>query len=238
VGLGHTTRIAVGAVGALVAVLAIAVSASGCGSDSGSSTGSTGSTDATASTASVADASDLPPGTVATVDGTEITQEQFDRALDQAAAAQGLKEVPAHGAKYDKLADAALGALLDTAWIKGEAEDNDLHATEAEIADKLAETKKEQFKSEGEFQDFLRKQHYTADDVNERIETQLLSDKLQAKVGQECGSKTERDAHFAGFIYDYKNRWRERTLCAPDLVNDRCRNGPPITGKKPAPAPC
>ena len=49
--------------------------------------------------------------------------------------------------------------------------------TEEEVDEELKKLKKQNFKTEAEFQEFLKTSHYTTQDVNERVKIQILSDK-------------------------------------------------------------
>ena len=44
--------------------------------------------------------------------------------------------------------------------------------------------KKQNFKTEAEFQEFLKTSHYTTQDVNERVKIQILSNKIQEQLGE------------------------------------------------------
>ena len=128
----------------------------------------------------------VPDGAIAVVeeapDGT-ITSEQFDRALVQAAARQGLKEVPPEDdPQFDLLADAAEGDLILSRWVLGEAEERGIEVTEREIDDELETIKEQQFGSEKAFEKFLEDSGFTLDEAKQRIQLQLVSDAIQQAV--------------------------------------------------------
>ena len=54
--------------------------------------------------------------------------------------------------------------------------------SDAEVAKELKKVKKESFKSEAEFQKFLKESNYTPVDVDERVKLQILSTKLQEQL--------------------------------------------------------
>lgn len=125
----------------------------------------------------------VPSGDVATVDGTGISQADYDSALKQVAAAQNVTTLPQPGdPQYTMLRDAAIGQVLDQAWIEGEAGDKGIVVSDRQIEDQLATTKQQNFKTEAEYQAFIEKSGFTQDDVNERIKLQLLSDALQKQI--------------------------------------------------------
>jgi parvulin-like peptidyl-prolyl isomerase len=118
------------------------------------------------------------PGDVGTV-----SEADFKRALLQQAAQAKLKGTPKPGdEKYEELKTAALGELLDTIWIQGEAEELGISVTPKQIATELAQIKKTNFKTEAEFQKFLKTSHFTNEDVLARVKLQLLSTQIQEAI--------------------------------------------------------
>ena len=57
---------------------------------------------------------------------------------------------------------AALGEMLQTVWIAGEAEELGISVTEKQIATELAKIKKTKFPTEAAFKEFLKTSHFTA----------------------------------------------------------------------------
>jgi foldase protein PrsA len=115
-------------------------------------------------------------------DGT-ITIEDFDRSLEQTAARQGLREVPAEDdPQYEALRDAAISDLILSRWVLGEAEERGIEVTDREIGEELETVKTQQFGSEKEFQKFLDESGFTLEEARERIALQLVSDRIQTAV--------------------------------------------------------
>jgi parvulin-like peptidyl-prolyl isomerase len=130
----------------------------------------------------------VPSGDVAIVEhvpddiGT-VSEADFKRALLQQAAQAKLKGAPKPGDdKYEELKTAALGELLDTIWIQGEAEELDISVTPKQIAAELAQIKKTNFKTEAEYQKFLKTSRFTKEDVLARVKLQLLSTQIQEAI--------------------------------------------------------
>lgn len=136
----------------------------------------------------------VPSGDVATVDGQGISQADFDNALKQVTAQQGGAAPKPGDPQYSQLRDAALGQLLDQAWIEGEAKDKGVTVSDRQIADQLATTKKQNFKTEAEYQAFIQKSGYTQADVDERIKLQLLSTALQNKISGSVPTVSQAEA--------------------------------------------
>ena len=159
-----------------------------------------------------------------------LTKAEFQRALVQAAAQAGRSSAPgAHAKDYPRFADRALGERLGAIWIPGQAKEMGIGVRPREISRELAHLKKEAFKNKAQYHRFLREAHFTNRDVRERIEIQILSEKIQARVVLGL-SEAEAQKAFSRFVKEYDARWRGRTVCAPDYITERCSNGPEPLG--------
>jgi foldase protein PrsA len=128
----------------------------------------------------------LPSGDVASVDGVDngsITQDDLDAALSQAAAQAGLPKVPAtDDPQYQGLLDQAMQSLILAVWVEGEAKDRGITVTQDEIDAKLKEIKQQSFSNEKEFQQFVKQNKFTDEDVQEQVKLTLLRDALEQAV--------------------------------------------------------
>ena len=172
----------------------------------------------------------LPPNVVAVIvdvrGSTEkITKREFQHALAQAVAAQGrgLAPKPGHGG-YGKLKDTAIGELLDSVWIKGQAGEMGLGVTSRQIREERRQLIKLAFKSRADYHRFLVEARYTLRDVRDRVEEQMLSTLIQERAVTGLSGPARQKA-FSKFVAEYEQRWRARTVCAPEYVLDRCSNG-------------
>jgi hypothetical protein len=95
-----------------------------------------------------------------------------------------------------------------------------------QVARLTAKIKRQAFKNGAEYRRFLREAHFTRRDVKERVEIQLLSERIQDRVAAGIGSEAGVQKAFTKFVSEYEVRWRSRTVCAPGYVIDRCSNGP------------
>jgi len=134
----------------------------------------------------------IPSGSVAVVEDVpddigNVTEADFKRQLAQAAAAGQIKTVPKPGdAKYDELKETALGEIFDGIWIQGEAEEMGISVTPKEITAELEKLKKQAFKTEKQYQEFLKEAHYTQADVEQRVKIQMISTQIQEQVTNEA----------------------------------------------------
>jgi foldase protein PrsA len=158
----------------------------------------------------------VPAGDVAIVqhvpdDIGTISEADFKRALLQQAAQGKLKKPPKPGEKkYDELKDAALGELLDTIWIQGEAEELDISVTPKQIATELAQIKKQNFKTEAEYQKFLTTSKFTKADVLARVKLQLLSTQIQEAISKEAPPASSSE------ISDYYETAKDAQYTTPE----------------------
>jgi foldase protein PrsA len=142
----------------------------------------------------------VPSGDIALVsnvpsDVGHISEADFKRSLEQQEAQTGTKKAPKAGSKKaEELKKSAVGELLNTAWITGEGEELGIKVTDKEIETELAKVKKESFKTEKAFQEFMKESHFTEEDVNARLELQILSTKIQEKITKEAPPVTEAAA--------------------------------------------
>lgn len=134
----------------------------------------------------------IPSGSVAVVEDapnglSPVTEAQYKHALVQAAAEKKVTPVPKPGDKnYEELREAALGNLLDSIWIQGQAEEMGISVTPKEVAKELEKLKEKAFKTEQQYKEFLKEAHFDQADVNTRVTIQMLSEQIQTQVTEEA----------------------------------------------------
>ncbi|HVE67490.1 MAG TPA: peptidyl-prolyl cis-trans isomerase, partial [Solirubrobacteraceae bacterium] len=84
--------------------------------------------------------------------------------------------------EYEGLRDQVLQFLVQAEWIQGEAADQDVKVTDAEVNKSFQQQKKQSFPTEKEYRDFLRTSGMTQEDINLRVRLDLLSNKIRTKV--------------------------------------------------------
>jgi parvulin-like peptidyl-prolyl isomerase len=129
-----------------------------------------------------------------------VTKADFARGMLHQAGLAKLKKTPKPGdAKYEELKEAALGEILDSIWIQGEAEELGITVTEKQIATELANIKRQNFKTKPAYEEFLKSSRFTQEEVDDRVRTQLLGTQIQERISQE--SPTPSDAEVSA-TYD------------------------------------
>jgi parvulin-like peptidyl-prolyl isomerase len=145
----------------------------------------------------------VPSGDVATVKGVpdgNISEAEFKRTLAQQVAAGGLKKAPKPGSKKaEELREAALGELLDSIWIAGEAEELGITVTAKQIETELAQIKKTNFPTAKAYKEFLDTSGFDQEDVDNRVELQLLSQEVQEQISNQAPPPSSAE------IVDYYN---------------------------------
>ena len=112
----------------------------------------------------------------------EITEEEFDLAIEQAAARQQTP-VPEPGTpQYDLLQETAMADLLLSRWVAGEAEEKGIEVTDREVEQELQTIIDDQFGGQQQFERFLKESKFSDEDANERVRLQLLSQRIQEDV--------------------------------------------------------
>jgi parvulin-like peptidyl-prolyl isomerase len=116
-----------------------------------------------------------------------ISEAKFHRVLLQTAAQEQLKPIPKPGTKkYEELAKKTSGEVLNAVWVQGQAAEMGISVSKKEIADELAKLKKQAFKTEQEYKEFLKEAHFTVADVNERVTLQILIKEIQEQITGEA----------------------------------------------------
>ncbi len=220
---------------ALIAVVAVIVF-------SGNETSSTGNGGAI----KLPSPKDLPSSTVALVThvpgkrGT-ISIADLHHSMELSSSQTGLRAAPKPGQpKYKKTEEAALASLFDQKDVQGQAQEMGISVTPKKVISQFELIRRKSFKSEAQYAAFLKKSHLTQSDVLERIEVQLLTTAIQAKIIEGITGKAAQQKAFSKFASAFSQRWRSRTVCAPRYAVAGCSNGPPValsSGAAPRPAP-
>jgi parvulin-like peptidyl-prolyl isomerase len=141
----------------------------------------------------------VPSGDVALVEDVpgdvgEISQARFDHALELTAIQGGAKKVPKPGdPKYEELKETTMKALFESIWLQGLAAEWGTEVSDQEVAEELKKVKKENFKSEAEFKEFLKESRFTPADLDERLKLQILSTKLQEQLKEKAPTPSQSE---------------------------------------------
>lgn len=141
----------------------------------------------------------VPSGDVALVQSVpdeigHVSEERFDHALEQQVAEAKLKKAPAPGSeKYEEMKKAALGEILNEAWIRGEAEELDITVTDKQVENELETIKEQNFPTPAAYKKFLKESNFTQEDVDNRVRLQVLSTQIQETINSQAPKPSEAD---------------------------------------------
>jgi parvulin-like peptidyl-prolyl isomerase len=139
----------------------------------------------------------VPSGDAALVEDVpgdigEVSEADIAHAIELAAAQAGEKKAPKLGdPKYEETLETAMQTVLEGIWIQGVADEWGIEVTDAEVAKELKKVKKESFKSEAEFQAFIKESGYTPADIDSRVKIQILSTQLQEQLKEKAPTPTQ-----------------------------------------------
>ena len=86
--------------------------------------------------------------------------------------------------QFTALKQQVLGFLISANWVIGEAKDQGIKVTDAEVEKKFKELKQQQFPKEADFQKFLASTGQSVSDLLLRVKLNLLSQKIQQKIAK------------------------------------------------------
>ncbi|HEV7937983.1 MAG TPA: hypothetical protein VGP18_08170, partial [Solirubrobacteraceae bacterium] len=180
----------------------------GCGGSSSSSTPgvpvSPASAPAQGKTATV--------DAVAYVSGTPIPKASYQHWL-AVETALGSAGSPSHQ---------ALGFLITSEWVLGEAAARHIEVSEAEVKQRYAQLVHESFPKTGSLKKYLAKSGETEADLLARIKVELLAAKIAAKVTA-GKSGAQRTALLTAFENSFRAHWKGYTDCKPGYVMEDCK---------------
>lgn len=145
----------------------------------------------------------VPSGDIAHISNVpsklaNISEAELKRGVAQQLAASGQKAPKPGSKKYEEAESAVQGELIESVWLRGEAEELGVSITEKQVEEEFANIKKQNFPTEKAYQEFLKKSHYTQEDVNKKVELQVLVKEIQEKVSGEVepASSAEIQAYY------------------------------------------
>jgi phosphatidylethanolamine-binding protein (PEBP) family uncharacterized protein len=192
----------------------------GCGGGSSAATSSTVPASPAVSTQGTNSSVDA----VAFVAGTPIPKASYHHwlAVEQALHAAGS---PSH---------LALGFLITSEWMLGEAAARGITVSEAEVKRRLSGLEHKSFPKAGSLQAYLSKAHETEADLLARIKVELLASRIAAKISA-GKSAAQRSALLSGFQKNFQAHWKALTSCDHGYVMEDCKQykGAPEAGVAP-----
>jgi Raf kinase inhibitor-like YbhB/YbcL family protein len=116
---------------------------------------------------------------------------------------------------------AALGFLITSDWLFGEASAMGLSVSESEVKGHLEELKHKSYSKSGSFAEYLKRTYQTEADMLVRVHMELLESRIDAKVAGSL-SGSQRTAALSKFQRTFIERWRPYTTCETGYVMEDC----------------
>lgn len=152
----------------------------------------------------------VPDGAVALVDGEEITKAEFDALMSRAKLSytNNKQDFPKAGTpEYRTLQNQAVAYLVQQEKYRQKADDLDVEVSEKELDDRVEQLKDQYFGgNDKQFQENLKTQGLTEEQIRGEIESQLISEKIYAKVTE--GVKVT-DAEIEKYYNDHKADYKQ-----------------------------
>lgn len=159
----------------------------------------------------------VPSGSVAVVGDVSVTQEQFDAIVAQAKASYEAQDVDFPAAdtpQYEQLKASIVDYLVQTELITQKAAELGVEVTSAEVDERIAAIVK-QVGGQKKYDDLLKKQGVTEEDLRAQLEVQMLQDKVRKDVGKDVAVTAEQVKAF------YDNPDNKAQFDVPDSVDAR-----------------
>jgi foldase protein PrsA len=109
--------------------------------------------------------------------------------------------------EYNSLRDQVMQLLTSFQWIQGEADEQGIKVTDAEVKKSFEQQKKQSFPKEADYQKFLKDYDQTEADILQRVKLDLLSNKLRDKIVK--GKDKVTDAQIQDFYNKNKSRFAQ-----------------------------
>src|SRR3954447_4139258 len=109
--------------------------------------------------------------------------------------------------EYNALRDQVMQVLTSFQWIEGEAKEQGITVSDAEVKKAFEEQKKQSFPKEADYQKFLKQYDQSESDIMRRIKDDLLSNKIRDKIVK--GKDKVTDAQIQDFYNKNKNRFAQ-----------------------------
>lgn len=135
------------------------------------------------------DSEEVPADAIAVVDGNDVPKSEFDALIAQAKKSYSLqkREFPKAGSpEYNTLKNQAVQFLVQRTQFELQAEELGVEVTDKQVNDRLAQIKKQYFGgSDKKYQDQLKQQGLTEEQVKRDIRAQLIQEGIFKQVTED-----------------------------------------------------
>jgi foldase protein PrsA len=107
--------------------------------------------------------------------------------------------------EYDGLRDQSLGLLIASQWLEGEATDQGIKVTPAEVNKQIEDQRKQQYPKKADFEKALKESGFSLTDLQFQTRLQTLQEKLVSKIQKGAGTVTP--AQISAYYEKNKSRF-------------------------------
>jgi len=116
----------------------------------------------------------------------------------------------------------ALGFLLTSSWVLGEAAARHISIPEAEVKKRFETLEHQSFPKSGQLQVYLSHAHETSEDLLARVRNEMLLQRIASAVASRHSS-SQRTAVLTSFQKSFQAHWKALTSCQPAYVMEDCK---------------
>jgi hypothetical protein len=128
---------------------------------------------------------------------------------------------PKHQPNTHAVLEEVMGFLISSYWVIGEAQDLNVHISDAHVRHTFDRIRRQQYPKRAEFKAFLRSSGQTVADLLFRVKLNLLSEGIERRVvaGHRGSAGQQALEHF---VREFKSRWLAQTYCLPAYAVSDC----------------
>jgi len=116
----------------------------------------------------------------------------------------------------------ALGFLLTSSWVLGEAAARHITVPESEVNKRLETLEHQSFPKSGQLQAYLSHAHETNQDLFARVRNEILLQRIASAVASRHSS-SQRTSVLTSFQKSFHAHWKALTNCQPAYVMEDCK---------------
>jgi hypothetical protein len=129
---------------------------------------------------------------------------------------------PKHSSTAREVTEEVLAFLIPSDWTIEEAHRRHIEVPARTVRRSFERIRDQQFPKPGEFGAFLKSSGQTTADLEFRVQLNMLSKKLLARVVAEQHSKHAKSRALANFIKGFRHRWQSTTYCTSEYAVSDC----------------
>jgi hypothetical protein len=131
---------------------------------------------------------------------------------------------------YKSIQTRILNFLITGYWLRGEATEQHVSITEAEVRKKFEEEKRTNYPTAASFRRLQEASRQTVPDLMFAVETRMLSAKLLERFTKQHSHEPSEQATITAFNESIASKWTPRTNCQPEYVVRDCKQYKPRSG--------